>query len=468
MTRKIALAALLTALVAGSAGAIELDTVLGNGGELFRLHAMTYGEFDAAAAAALADDPVLVLEVVRAGQPPVRSTVPWTDGPETEGSVYLAFEEGSNTVFVAWERRTNYIHSRILLAGYQDGVWSEVIPVSDQRFPLKSSPRLAISRDGFEAERDGNSRQRVQRTVLHLVWLEDTAEGAAVVYAPILLVDGAYVGQHERITLSELFPPTEGESGDLADVADLGLAPTLESTTDNHAVNVGFIDPATRELSTLRISVLSGDMNAIGGKLRSHILDVGATYDWQQPSDLQRMANDLRSHILDVGARGDRDLLEYVAGDLRSHILDVGVHYQPTDPQDLQRLAGDLRSHILDVGFRLDTRGLPRQQDRRGLTFDMIAAESDEAEGGDLEAAQAARIEEVKRHSLPALPEGQSTLFLSADGEQALIAWTAGGELRYRETLDEGWSEVFSLKLGEDGLTEEEAIRVVRSRINAR
>lgn len=435
-----------TLLLAGNVYSQEpTPTVLGNDGALYRLQSTTYGEIFGDANGAASGDPVLAVEISRGGQGQDLLLVPETGGPETEDAAFLAYDGMSDTVYLTWERRTNYVHSEILLASLRDGEWSEVIRLSDRRFSLKSSPKVTITRDSYvpPGAAGTDDPSMIQRTVLHAIWYEDRSEGAEVVYAPILVQDGAYVGHHLRIDLSTLFSDEDSLSAPVTNLHN--VAPVIRALGQGHFVVAGFVRPESDELSTVRIEVLPGQLSALGGLLRSHILDVGAQHDTGAPEDVQRLADALRSHILDVGARTNPEIVRHIANDLRSHILDVGHRYELDKDEEVRRLAGDLRSHILDVGFRLQGAGEGTQPEDRSVTFDHVGA------GAEPSVDTAVfRAEKGLALDLPEVDAEELTLHLSGKGHRAALSWNDDQVLRYQETLAEGWSEAHTLPLGAD------------------
>jgi hypothetical protein len=461
-THTVWLATALLLCVAAAPASAKSLSALGNQGQLYVLRTTTYGNVYADAADSVAEDPVLLLEIQRPDQSVETTVVPGTEGAESENSAYMAYEPSSDTVFVAWERRTNLIHSQILLAGYSDGVWSDLISVSDKRFSLKASPQLTVTRDSFVAlAEDGGAARRTQRTVLHVLWYEERSEGPAIVYAPIVLINGAYVGQHESLVLNELFAPPADETG--APPLELSLAPVIAPTSDGHMVAAAYADPQTGALVTLRISLLSGEINSIAGDLRSHLIDVGARYHRDNPNGLQSLADDLRSHLIDVGVRMDPRLLDHVADDLRSHLIDVGVTYGP-GPEETQRLARDLRSHLIDIGFRLENRGIRPAAVIEAKSFELLPEGDPESEVEESVVRQAAQVQLLARRQLPEIGS-EARVLLSGSGEDVLITWQEGPALRFRETTDDGeWSPAMSLPLTEE-LSFDRALTVLGQRI---
>lgn len=459
--RKYLSLALLTLLLAAVTGeSMAQETRLGRDGSVYHLQPMALGNALPGTSESVAADPVLALEIVRSDASREIALVPGTDGPEAELSWFLDYENVSDTIFVAWQQRSN-IHSQILLASYADGTWSEPIAVSDHRFSLKSSPRIAITRESYRLPAEPAAGETeptsslIQQTTLHIVWYEERGSGPAVVYAPVLLLNGRYVGAHNRITLSELFP---GEAAGASVSPTANLTPTVRTTTDQKGVVVGFVNPTNGLLTSLRVDTLSGEMGFISGDMRAHIIDVGARYRFEETTEVARFADDMRAHIIDVGAQMDRPLVRFVADEMRAHIIDVGARPNIASDEDVRRIADEMRAHIIDVGFRLDERGLSAAREVRSITAAFLSSDS-MATGPD-GVSTFARFQQMIESPLPEEGAGDETLIFSGSGEHALISWQEEDRLLYRETSGTGvWSETRVLQLDENlGLPSAQAI----------
>jgi hypothetical protein len=447
--RTILLAAAVAALGLTAAGAPVATPVLGSEGEVYRL----------VRAATEAGDPYLILDVQRPDGSTESLTVPETEGAGGENSPHLIYENASRTVYLTWEERFNHIHSLIRLVGFQDGTWTDVIEVSEGSFSFKGEPRLAATQDSFVVGDGEDSTRTVTRTVLHVVWVEEHSEGQFVAYAPVTLLDGHYVGQRRIFDLSSILSGAEPLPTDLWQLS----RPTVAAAADDHSVVVGLIDPHTGRVASLRITMLPGELSMVADELRSHLIDVGARHEWQSPEGLQRLADELRSHLIDVGHRLDPQILRHVADGLRSHLIDVGARYAPSD---VRRMAGDLRSHLIDVGFRLNDSGL-RQATAAALSQAVIevaaVGEGDEASL----ATQVARVTVVDDWSRPAEALRDSVLLVSRSGNAALLHWTEGQAVLYRETSGDEWSPVVRLPL-RDAFGADEALGLLQNRIRNR
>lgn len=407
----LAFALLLLAATAAGAG-VPPSAVLGGDGELFVIEQGTYGEVMARPHAPEAENSVLVLRVKRPDRQDEIFPLPATLGPDIETAAALLYEETADTLFVAWEARTNHIHSQIRMAGFSDGVWGETIAVSDSRFSFKSYPRLAVTRDTFEGRDEDGEPVTMRRAVLHAVWVEDRTEGTAVLYSPVFLVGGRFegTGPGPIFVLTDLIDPPE-EDLLAVPLADLPLVPTVEVGSNDHSVVIGFIHPATGRLITVDLTVLSGDISAL-------------------------------------------------ADGARSHFIETGAHFDTHDPGELASLASGARSHFIETGVRLEGRGLRSLSSAGRLILDVPGSTV-----GPSSHQISLRNAAVRR--LDGLAAGaEPLLLLSADGADALVAWREGGQLRYQETLGGGWSEVRAITLETFDL--QSAIEILEHRIRNR
>lgn len=444
------LLAALTGVASLSTAAAPPTALLGSEGEIYRLVRMH----------ASSGDPYLLLTVQRVSGTTEMAVVPETEGPGNENSPYLIYDHGSQTVFLAWEERVNYIHSLIRLVGYRDGQWTQVIEVSEGSFGFKGEPRLAATQDSFAVALPDGGTRVVARTVLHVVWVEERSEGQLVAYAPVTLLDGQYVGQRRIFDLASLVVTEEPVAADLWSAA----APAVAAGADDHSIIVGLIDPDSGRLASLRVTMLSGEISMIADELRGHLIDVGVHHDWQTPEGLTRLADELRGHLIDVGYRLDPQILRQVADGLRGHLIDVGARYAP---DELRRLANDLRGHLIDVGFRLDSGGLRRVASASSGVVIEVAPLDESGEEIASSMTQIAEITVTGEWVRPNEAVAGSTLLISRSGQAALLSWTDGQAVYYRETFGDEWSPVVRLPLG-DTLDAEQASGLLQDRIRNR
>ncbi|HEX2254270.1 MAG TPA: hypothetical protein VHQ65_13445 [Thermoanaerobaculia bacterium] len=456
MKRPVILLLLVAALVAAVPASAA---VLSSAGDIYEVHAGTYGALFPAGTALAAELPVLALEVRSPDGERHRMLVPGTDDFSVERSAYLAFEEASGTVFVVWESRTNLIHSNLKLVGYGESEWTEVIDVSEQQFSWQSEPRLATTRDSYLAP--GGDRE-VQRTVVHVLWLEERASGHFVTYAPLVLLDGTYLGGHTIFTMDDLLAVEPGE----ALTGTPPVAPTLFPTGDGHSVVAGFALPRTGRFTTVRLSVLAGDLAAIADGVGDWIADQGPLMETQ---GLEALASGMGGHMIDIGVRMDAKLLEHVAGGMGGHMIDIGVTYRP---RDIEKLALAMRDHMIDIGFSLEDRGL-RGGTGAGTSrvFELVSIDSVARPAALATLPPVSHVGEltlVSERPLPPLPAGvEDHTFLSTRGDAAIVAWDIEGQVRYVVSTPEGWSAQRWIQL-DDSMSRSQAYDVLAARVRNR
>lgn len=450
-TLQTLLAGLWILVLAAPAAAAPMDsTVLGSDGELYRVDS----------AVSESENPFLALHIQRPDGTTEMVTVPGTEGFGVESSPYLHYENASKTLFVTWEERFNFIHARIWLIGYRQGGWSEAIEVAEDPFALKRESRLTATHDSFVVPLPAGGEISVVRTVLHVVWVQERFDGQFVAYAPVTLINGFYVGHHEIFDIASMVQTEQPQLVDLWQTA----VPVVAAGDTDHSVIIGFVDPDSGRVASVRVTMLAGELSMLADELRSHLIDFGAQYDRQTPDGLRRLGDELRSHLIDFGHRLDPQILRSIAEDLRSHLIDFGAQYEPTE---IRRLATDLRSHLIDFGFRVEDRGLRR------TTADQSSPETIDFEAnvdatGELRpVAQVAQLRVVKTWALPAEATPQSVLLLSRSGGEALLAWEHEGTLYYRETAKGEWGPVLHLPSG-GALGSDEKLTVLKNRVRNR
>ena len=264
----------LALLVAASPILAEAhDVTLGANGELFRVRSGSYADLFPGSNPAVAANLVLTLDITQlqaGGTTTQRLLVPGTGGNDVESSPSLFFEQASNSIFLVWESRINPLHSVLYLTSLSNGEFGDLVQISGDRYSFKSSPQIAVSRDTFELfDADGNSQRHI-RTIVETVWWETTGSEDRAVYAPVILIDGTYLGWNPVFLLDEL-ADSEGPR-----VVELPTGPHLHAPSihlgDSGAAVATFVNSETGRLNTVEIDVLPVDLSDIAARVRAKIL----------------------------------------------------------------------------------------------------------------------------------------------------------------------------------------------------
>jgi hypothetical protein len=432
---------LLVAVFAASLGAGEVtaeqrQVALGAQGNLYRIDAGSRRQLLPTSFGA--DYPVLVLTISRPGMPPQRFVVPGTEGDEVEASPAILYEEVADAVHVIWESRTNFIHSQIRLASYSDRQWSAPIDLPGEFFSLKTSPSLVVTRDSYVLPGASGDPEPHRRTIVHAIWWEEAAAGERVVYSPVVLLDGAYIGWNPMFVFNDLGLPA-GASAPLSATSDLVRSPVIQPGRSGDSVVVGLVDPRSGQLAQFEVTVGAGELAILAEQVAKEIAASADLY----PDDLVGLGERARAHLVDFGVRlrMHPGVIGYLAGEVKAEIGQDGGG-------DLASLADRARAHLVDFGVRMAVQGLAPDRDEDSVwLIEFPSAEP--ASGAEARPLHSIRVRLAAARPVPETEPGPTTLYLSRSGEEALVAWEVPGRLRYRESRGDEWSEVRELALDE-------------------
>ncbi len=434
------------------------NVALGSNGELYRIQAGV--EKDLFPTDGSADVVVLALDITRQGAngPTIqRLLVPGTGGNDVESSPSLFFEESSKSVFLVWESRINPLHSVLYLTSMTaDGELGEVVRISGDRYSFKSAPRIAVSRDTFELTGPSGTPVRHFRTIVETVWWETTGSEDRAVYAPVVLIDGAYLGWNPVFLLDDL---AVSDPNRIAEVPTGPLlhAPSIQLGDDGAATIATFINSETGRLNTLEIDVLPVDLSDIAARVRAKIL----TYP-RIPAQVSMLADVIRAQIIDLGGGLHVSVRSFLAEAIRAQIIDLGGRFSPGQ---IRRLADAIRAQIIDLGA--DTFGGRggRQQNAAYRIAEVMATPT--AEPTVAEPGHAFALRTAVDLPVPDTGDAVPSVYTSARGDSLLVAWEQEGKILYRESTEDGWTDVLSLTLGPN-MTREQAQQILEHRARNR
>lgn len=443
---KVALAGVLSAVLAPpGANALPADTALGATGELYQVRAGTYGDLFPGRRQTDRLNRILALEVYRSGVLVMRQPVPSTEGPETEVTPAVFYEDASQAVYVLWGSRTSTGASYVKLTSFDGTRWADAIEVSGNPTSVKSPPRLAITRDTVQTlVADGSSVQH-QRTFLHLVWAEGDGRTTMAYYAPIILVDGEYLGWNPVYRLADLDP-----SEPLAALADPAVSllqsPTVEAGRDGRTVVIGFVNAASRRQTAMQVNVLPGELQQIADTTRAVIIDTGYRLGLTLPAGRPQLAEKARAAVIAAGGPFESEVVTALLDRVQSEIL-------TSDASDLTSLADKTRAVIIDTGVHFSHRGLRPANEKLAASgrIDQVNPDprhsNEAASPGTL--GHLLELTPVATRSAPQVGSGPVEMFVSPNGQSAIVSWSLGDRLLYRESQADGWSEVRELRLSD-------------------
>jgi hypothetical protein len=435
--RRLRVLALAGLLAAPAAFAVESApaSAVSSGGSFYKLMAGRFVDLFGANPALPAENSVLALDIVPAGEALQRWVVPGTEGLELESAPALLFDEPSSTLHLVWNSRAtgNVPTAQLWLRSFGPQGWGDAIDLSGGTIADKRSLALAVTSDHFQTVVAGVETQ-VARRVLHLAWIETTELGATAFYTPIVFLDGRYIGWNPVVRLDDLVQ-AETPSPVVA-AAALRERVALEVGRAGDRVMIGFVDARTLRVATAEVRLLPGELGRLAEGARGHIIEYGTTHF---PQDIPGLAEDARGHIIEYATALHPAMAAYVADGARAFLLGA-------DPSTgLEAFADGARGTVLTLGDQVVGGGLVNGCAGAGSLLELPPLVPQEG----LDFPQFFALRGVRFWGAPELPADAAPLLLVApDGERALVGWLAGSQLAYRETLPDGfWSVIRSLDL---------------------
>jgi hypothetical protein len=459
----IAVAVLCLALAAAFPAASHADhlgTALGADGQLYVVTAGLYGTLFPGSNAYDPSTPVLALDTTLPGSAPQRQLVQGTADGTIESSSALIYEDASKTLYVVWVSNSHSVSSVIKLTSYAGNQWSPAITILSNPYASKTPPQLAVTRDTHQ-ETDpvsGNSATH-NRTVLHIVWSEDSASGLfQAYYAPVIFEDGAWIGTVPTPTHLDAFDALD-QSGQTAPgsgpgpfASPLADTPTVQGGRDTSSVVTGFTSNASGMLTAVEVDVLPEELRMLADTSAAAVLTNGAQYF---PGQLGALATQVQTVILSSGSAFQAEALQAISAAVQAQIASGSA--------DLSSLASRTRATIVDIGAKFALRGLRLAGSGVGKLAppQVVEVLVPNAPSHFLQ------FRVTATRPMPAVGATGLQLFLSRTGVDALAAWTGpnGGALLYTNTQPDGtWSGVKQLQLS-SMLNLQQAYQVLEQRM---
>ncbi len=433
----------LALLAAAPASAGDSQTVLGANGEIYTVRRGSYGSlFGADTPAGSAANPVLALEVLKAGRLE-RTLVPGTGGPEDEQDAALAYDTIGGRPYVIWQSQR--VFSIVGFAG-ADG-WQQTVELPGDLASTKRNPQLATSVVRYLKLDAESNPVAARRTIVHLVYHDDAEPDGRLVYTAAAIEDNVVVPAASAFDLRLLAGNAPTVPNALTAPMSLRQRPVARRGRDNDNVGVAFVDDPRGELVTLELRPIAADLHYFADKARAVIIETGIH---NPGSSIASIVEKARAVIIETG----RQCLHPVVADfLSTTFLD---NLAGADPSlSLEAAVRAAWSHVIGAGIAL-------QQGSSPNAVHVLELAGTEVDGS----SRALDLRWVSRRVLPPLPDGDLKLFLSPRALDASIAWSVSTTaVRYRETQGGGWDPQRSLALGPT-LTRDQALRLVEQRLD--
>ena len=457
---------MLLALVLGTAAlhAAGSAPVLGKGGDIYQVTVGTYGELFPESVDATDDAEVLRLEARRGSGTVEHHLVPGSEADDSDRTPSLFFDASTGRLYVVWSSNNDSTLTRINLASFDGSEWSDTIEVSGNIYSNKSAPRLAVTHDRFELA-EGTSGESSTRTVLHVVWSENTTDGEKVMYAPVVLIDGELASTWRRVhRLNDYVSPELIDDPFGGEVpASLLKAPTVDAAAESNAVVIGFADSDSGAFVQLELSTPAVELAELADSLADHLdaTNLCERIQNDETNAITSVAAAARHHIVLVGRRIRSRVLSSLADDVKNVLTSRATEL--CENGGLTSVSSAARHHIVLVGARSQAGDL-LEETTAGDSHILLAAAQPV---GDGYVQHLARLQVKSERAAPAIGSGQPTIFVSPKGTGAVVVWESGSSLAYVETAtdeaDTAWSESYSLQLDDD-LSRSEAYSILRER----
>lgn len=462
--RAAVLVALTLLLGSGAIYAADSAPVLGTNGDVYQVAIGTYGDLFPDGNETSASAEVLRLEARRGSGTVENYVVPGSESVDRDRTPSLFFDGATERLYVVWSSSNASTLTRINLASFDGSEWSETIEVSGNIYSEKSAPRLAVTHDRFELA-GATAGESSMRTVLHVVWSEDTTDGEKVMYAPVVLIDGELASTWRRVhRLNDYVSQTLADdpfSGAVA--AKLLSAPTVDAGSEPNAVVIGFADSATGALVQLELSTPATELSELADSLADHLesSNLCERLENNEANALTSVAEAARVHIVLVGRRIRGRVLSPIATDVK----DILVRRAASLCTDggLTSVSSAARVHIVLVGAKAQEGDL--LEGAGGGDGHVLLAAAQEV--GDDYVQHLARLQVKSERIAPAIGDGEPTILVSPNGSGAIVVWENGNTLTYVETAEaaanEAWSSSHTLRIG-SSLSRSEAYTILRDR----
>jgi len=443
------IAALVLALVVGvAAGSSANQAALGDDGVLYTARVGAYSSLFPKGSAFSADANVLALEIQRPDGQRRRIIVPGGERVAPDAVPFVLWENASGRLYLVWEG-LSHIHSAVRLVSFDGADWSEPLQISGHPFTKKSSPRLSVTRETYlRSGAEGGTPG--ERTVLHILWYEDDYGDVDVLYAPLVLDNGAPPAVLPPIFNLGLFTPDGGEVG-TAPTASLLRSPQVVTADDQQSILIAMAHDATEQMVMLRVDVLPVELSAVADELARFLAE-----DGNDPcaGDVSALAERARAHLVVIGTRFSSYARSYLGEALREWLL--LARDGACANGGAIGLAERARAHLVVIGRSALREVIVAQNAANNFLLTFDAAEI--GQRNDLSVS----VERVVS-APPAIGGGTARIHVAGAGRNLLVSWHVNRKLYYQEHDGTRWLPAQSLALT-DSFSVEEAYALLEAK----
>jgi hypothetical protein len=177
----------------------------------------------------------------------------------------LAYDEGSKTLFLFWQKQPNAMSSQLLLCSYQGGKWSRTMSIDNAAYHFRQNLRIGITSRVETVADDGTSTWQPGLTV-HAIWWDETGESESARYAMLTIEKGTVtdVAIHDLDEFVSINPDDKTFPVDDTLNREILRHPALFESTDHKSVDVVFGDWNLNAFNRVTIRPRTG----VDGRLR--------------------------------------------------------------------------------------------------------------------------------------------------------------------------------------------------------
>lgn len=423
--------------------------VIAEEGAVMKVTAGLYGELFPSGVEANADSSVLALDLFNS-EGNQRYLVPATEDYYSETPEVLHYEKASHLTYLLWEGLQSGLHPVLYLTSFDGYQWSEPLQIRASIFADKTNASFVVVPDSPNLAASTEAASMERRTVIYVVWSEETGNAGDDYVVPIILQGGEYIGWHRTVSISDLL----AKAGPMLGIApfnppdsdpNLGNLLRMQASSRSNAVVVGMVDSRSGQLVTLELEMLPVELDAFAERVKQSIAELGATSE-----SVDELVARVRASMMEGGSDFHRGMLSYLADQIESLLREHSTVAAAVAPAAIDK-AG---IHIIAVGARARSKGLVDREPLEILTFGQAPS------GG--EPYHHLKVSIIGHWLIPQV-DGEATLFLSRTGNEALVAWNDGDNVVYRETEGVSWSDPQWIEFRE-GLDQQTAYSILANR----